>query len=164
MAWLLGACALLLVPCAVAGTFGHSLLPQFGFREGYINLNHGSYGSVPLSVTANQSAWSALCEQAPDAWYRPYVSSPTNAFDYQDRVRALLASYINASFNDTVFIDNASEGINAVMRSLARAIRPGQKVLLLNTAYYMVKQATRAHPIHTIPDSPSPTRAGTHAN
>jgi hypothetical protein len=62
--------------------FGHSLLPLFGFRKGYTNLNHGrrvrarlracnghsnlnygSYGSVPLSVTANQSAWSALCEQ-----------------------------------------------------------------------------------------------------
>ena len=52
--------------------------------------------------------------------------SPTTYFDYQDRVRALIAPYIGAAFNDTVFIDNASSGVNAVMRSLARALPPGK--------------------------------------
>ena len=126
------------VACSAQQQFGHNLLPLFGFKHGYINLNHGSYGSAPRSVTANQTAWVAQCEENPDAWFRSGVS-PTTYFDYQDRVRALIAPYIGAEFNDTVFIDNASNGVNAVMRSLARALPPGKKILILSTAYYMVK-------------------------
>lgn len=52
---------------------------------------------------------------------------------------AEVAPYIGAEFNDTVFVDNASNGVNAIMRSLARVMPPGRKILVLNTAYFMVK-------------------------
>ena len=89
-------------------------------------------------MTANQTAWIAQCEASPDAWFRSGVS-PETYFDYQDRVRSQVAPYIGAAFNDTVFVDNASNAVNAVMRALARALPPGKKILILNTAYYMVK-------------------------
>jgi len=56
-------------------------------------------------------------------------------------VRAKLARYINAkSKDDVVFVDNASNGINAVLRSLAPDIqKTGGKFLFLSTAYTMVK-------------------------
>ena len=118
--------------------FGHSLLADFGFRPGYLNLNHGSYGSVPRVVTENQSGWIRQVEESPDAWYRSSLGL-RDVYDFQDDVRARMAAYINAGFNDTVFVENASNGVNAVLRSLARAMPPGKKILLLNTAYYMVK-------------------------
>ena len=121
-----------------AAAFGHSLLPLFSIAPSYRNLNHGSYGSCPKSVTENQTAWLRQCEENPDKWFRSGLGFD-NVFDFQDSVRAQMAAYIGAEFNDTVFIDNASNGVNAVMRSLARALPPGKKILLLNTAYYMVK-------------------------
>jgi selenocysteine lyase/cysteine desulfurase len=125
--------------CLLAGAvFGHALLPHFGLSPTYTNLNHGSYGSCPLSVTANQTAWIRQCEENPDLWYRSGLGFD-NVFDFQDRVRAKMAGYINGGFNDTVFVDNASNGVNAVLRSLARTLPPGKKIMLLNTAYYMVK-------------------------
>jgi hypothetical protein len=75
-----------LFACVSSQQFGHSLLPQFGFRPGYINLNHGSYGSAPRAVTANQTAWIRQCEENPDGWFRSGVS-PITYFDFQDRVR-----------------------------------------------------------------------------
>ena len=126
-----------------AQQFGHVLLPQFGFRPGYVCLNHGSYGSAPRSVTANATAWVELCEASPDAFFRQGLGAETY-FDAQDRVRALMAAYINADVNDTVFVDNASNGVNAVVRSLARAMPPGKKLLLLNTACACCESGQRA--------------------
>jgi hypothetical protein len=67
-------------------------------------------------VTANQTAWIRQCEENPDLWYRSGLGFD-NVFDFQDRVRAKMAGYINGGFNDTVFVDNASNGVNAVLRS-----------------------------------------------
>lgn len=131
---------LVLLPLRVARGFGHELLPRFGFRRGYVNLNHGSYGSTPLDVSANVSAWSRLVEEAPDAFYRQGVA-PHCMFDFQDEVRGLMAGYIGAAANDTVFVENASSGVNAVLRSLARSMPAGKRVLVLSTAYYMVRMA-----------------------
>jgi len=50
-----------------------------------------------------------------------------------------MAAYIGSGVNDTVFVENASNGVNAVVRSLARSAPPNKKFLFLNTAYYMVK-------------------------
>ena len=59
-----------------------------------------------------------------------------------DRVREKLSSYINSKDSgDVVFVDNASHGINAVLRSLASNLLKDSeiKVLYLQTAYQMVK-------------------------
>ena len=61
-------------------------------------------------------------------------------WDYINPVRARMAAYIGSNVNDTVFVENASSGVNAVIKSLARIAPSGQKFLFLNTAYFMVKQ------------------------
>ena len=128
----LAALALLALPALAAG-FGHALLSQFSLRPGYTNLNHGSYGSAPAVVTASAANWTAWMESCPDAYFRFDAWAP------YDAVRARMAAYIGASVNDTVFVENASNGVNAVLQSLARHAPPGAKFLYLNTAYYMVK-------------------------
>ena len=123
---------LALLPALAAG-FGHALLPQFAFRPGYTCLNHGSYGSAPIVVTASAANWTTWMESCPDAYFRFDAWAP------YDAIRARMAAYINANVNDTVFVENASNGVNAVLQSLARHAPPGMKFLYLNTAYYMVK-------------------------
>lgn len=124
---------LLLLQAPPASGFGHALLSQFAFRQGYTCLNHGSYGSAPTVVTASAANWTQWMESCPDAYFRYDVWAP------YDAVRARMAAYIGASVNDTVFVENASNGVNAVLQSLARHAPPGMKFLYLNTAYYMVK-------------------------
>jgi isopenicillin-N epimerase len=58
------------------------------------------------------------------------------------RARASLASYINAPASDVVFVENASDGINAIVRSLPPHVR--SKVMILSTAYSMVKHTVNA--------------------
>jgi hypothetical protein len=50
--------------------FGHGMLTEFALEAGYVNLNHGSYGSTPRSVTAEAAAWTSICEANPDKFYR----------------------------------------------------------------------------------------------
>jgi selenocysteine lyase/cysteine desulfurase len=62
-------------------------------------------------------------------------------FDTINQVRNKLAKYIHsASPNDVVLVDNASHGINAVLRSLATNLlsQKNSKILYLQTAYRMV--------------------------
>ena len=107
--------------------FGHQLLPLFALQPNYTNLNHGSYGSVPRSVTAAANNWTDYCEANPDLFYRfDGLWAPFEA------VRARLAAYIGAEVNDTVVVENASNGVNAVLRSWARDAPKGKKFLYLS--------------------------------
>ena len=52
-----------------------------------------------------------------------------------------LAEYIGSKPEDVVFVENASHGVNAVLRSLAdKLIGDGKALLYLDTAYQMVGQ------------------------
>jgi hercynylcysteine S-oxide lyase len=117
-----------------SSSFGHALLPQWAFRNSYIELNHGSYGSTPRIVTDSFTNWTNEMEACPNDWFR------FTMWDYINPVRARMAAYIGSNVNDTVFVENASSGVNAVIKSLARIAPSGQKFLFLNTAYFMVKQ------------------------
>ena len=111
--------------------FGHELIKLFAMNSTYINLNHGSYGVVPRVVTADMQRWDAVTEECPDCFYR-YTARPLLS-----NVLASLAHYVGAHPADVVFIENASEGVNTVLRSMR--VPPNKKLLFLNTAYGMVK-------------------------
>lgn len=71
-------------------------------------------------------------ELAPDVWFRFQV------YGRADAVRAQLAQYLGCNASDVVFVENASHGVNAVLRSLLFS-PPRDKILYLNLAYQMVK-------------------------
>lgn len=62
-------------------------------------------------------------------------------YEEMDKVRNEIAKYINADDEDIVFVDNASHGVNSVLRSIQ--IPKGKKILYLNVAYGMVKNCLR---------------------
>jgi hypothetical protein len=111
--------------------FGHQLVKLFAMNSTYINLNHGSFGVVPRVVTADMQKWDAFTEECPDCFYRysarPLLSNVLNS----------LAQYVSADPADVVFIENASQGVNTIIRSMR--IPFGKKLIFLNTAYGMVK-------------------------
>lgn len=111
--------------------YGHELLELFAMNATYLNLNHGSFGAVPRVVTADMHKWDALTEECPDCFYR------YNARPLLSDVLKSLAHYVSADPADVVFIENASEGVNTIIRSMR--VPYGKKLLFLNTAYGMVK-------------------------
>ena len=100
----------------------------------YINLNHGSYGSVPKYVQAAQSKWREVTELNPDLFFRYTV------YDDLFVARSAVAKYVNADPEDVVFVENASEGMNAILQSL---LVSGSGLLDLDLAYGLVQETLR---------------------
>ena len=70
-------------------------------------------------------------ESKPDVWFRGGYQ------ELVEQVRAELASFVNAGDEDElVLVENASSGVNAVLRSLN--LTSGDRVLILERAYQMV--------------------------
>ena len=103
------------------------------FDANWTNFNHGSYGATPSAVLAVQRDWVREMEANPEMFVRFWQ------YGFRDAVLAKIARYVNARAADVVFVDNASHGVNAVLRSLAERLPRGSKVLELNLAYTMVK-------------------------
>jgi hypothetical protein len=62
--------AITFVGVDAATNFGHSLRSRFMLEDGYINFNHGSYGSAPREVIAAQQKFVEIMESRPDPWFR----------------------------------------------------------------------------------------------
>eukprot|EP01083_Nonionella_stella_P189737 702317_1 len=123
-------------------TFGHSLLQYFALDPNLINLNFGSFGSVPVEVQQYQSKCRELLHRSPDKWFRFQILNRLSA------VRHRISQYIGINDpTDLVFIPNVSYGCNIILRSLALHIQkihkndPTQKYKLLhfNTAHKSIK-------------------------
>lgn len=93
--------------------FGKTLRDKhFSLDPGYHNLNHSSYGTIPLHIQSKLHYYQSLHERRPDLFIR-YRYPPL-----LDANRAAVASLLNAPLDSTVFVPNATTGINTVLRGL----------------------------------------------
>lgn len=94
--------------------FGKQLLEQFMIDPNYTNVNHASYGATPKIVFNAKAKYIDEMEWNIDDWMR-------NKIEYLlQKVREIIAAYISApSSEQIVFIENASDGYNAVMKSFS---------------------------------------------
>lgn len=140
---------------------GHVLLRNFSFPEGWTNLNQGSYGACPVEVRRAREAYRAEMDDSPEAFFRVGFGEQgrqPRAWELYKRARDALAEYLNVDPEDLVLVENASEGINAVLRSIARFLKPGKSMLYLDTAYGMVK-TTLKYLGGRLPAEPAPATA-----
>jgi len=96
-------------------------------------LNHGSFGACPAAVLAAQSALRDELEREPVEFL---------AVRLQDRLhaaRAELAAFVGADPADLAFVNNATSGVSAVLRSLE--FRPGDELLTTNHTYAACRKA-----------------------
>lgn len=75
-------------------------------------LNHGSFGATPRLVLAKQSEWRERMEREPVLFLARQID------DLLEEVRQELAAFLNADANGIALVNNATAGINAVLRSL----------------------------------------------
>ncbi len=110
---------------------GHGLLPQWMLEPGVRHLNHGAYGALPRQAQAVELAWKARMEAQPTAFFQDTL--PAAIVD----AAAKVAPYFGVAPERFGFVENASQGTNAVLRSLA--FKPGDEILVSDHVYNAVR-------------------------
>jgi len=125
--------------------FGHAMLAEWALDPAILYLNHGTVGATPRRVLAAQRALQDEIERQP-ARFQLRELSP---FGFRGgrplpRLREAanrVAEFLGARGEDVVFVDNATAGANAVVRSLA--LGPGDEILVTDLGYGGVSNAAR---------------------
>ncbi|KAF7297201.1 Aminotran-5 domain-containing protein [Mycena indigotica] len=124
--------------------FGHEMLKYFAFDPNYVNLNHGSYGSLPLPVLAACNELTMRVESNPDLFVRIHQTALIT------ECRELIAKFLHTKTNEVVLVRNTSHGINTIMRSFDW--NAGDVIVTCNTTYDAMSALARflgdgpAHP------------------
>ncbi len=110
--------------------FGRAIRHEWLLEEGLDFLNHGSFGATPRVVLAAQDRWRLAMERQPMRFFLEEYGGALRG------AAARLAAYVGAEPEDLAFVDNATTGVNAVLRSLALA--PGDELLTTEHVYNAV--------------------------
>ncbi len=120
-----------------APTFGRTFLSHWLLDPEISYLNHGTVGVTPRRVLDFQQKLRDLMERQPARFILRELAGASGPHKLpQTRLRAAterVAEFLGASAADMVFVQNATTGINAVLRSFE--FRPGDEMLVPNLAY-----------------------------
>src|SRR3954470_5931837 len=135
-------------PVAPAPAFGRAWLPQWRLDPTVTHLNHGTVGAPPLCVLEAQQAIRDEIEKQPPAFLLRELSEIVVGVPRREPPRLRVAARVVASFlgargEDFVFVDNATTGMNAVLRSFPW--RPGDEVVMTDHAYGAIANAAAFH-------------------
>jgi len=111
-------------------------------------LNHGTVGAPPRRVLAAQQAIRDEIEKQPSRFLLRELSAITVGVPQAapPRMRAAadqVAAFLGARGNDLVFVDNATTGVNAVLRSFPLA--EGDEIIIGDHAYGAIANAAAFH-------------------
>jgi isopenicillin-N epimerase len=106
-------------------------------------LNHGTVGAVPRRVLAAQQAIRDDMERAPSRFMlrdlSGWVGGPRDRPTRMREAAAAVARFVGAEAGDLVFVDNATAGVNAVLRSFP--LGGGDEILITDHTYGAVANA-----------------------
>ena len=111
-------------------------LSPWVLEDGVLHLNHGSFGAAPASVLEAQQRLRSRIE-----------ANPTKYFlggDYQrelDAARRTVAEFVGGDEGGLVFVNNATAGVNAVLRSLEPTLEPGDEIVVTDHEYNACRNA-----------------------
>jgi isopenicillin-N epimerase len=123
------------VPADLSNRFGRAIRGAFCLDDAVAYLNHGSFGATPRAVLAAQQRWRDTMERQPVHFMGRLLKPGLDA------ARAALAGFVGVDPADLVLVENATAGVNSVLRSLAFA--PGDEILATGLGYPAVLNAAR---------------------
>ncbi|XXG95180.1 hypothetical protein Hte_001440 [Hypoxylon texense] len=109
--------------------FGQRTLQHFEFDPSYRNLNHGSFGASTREIRKKLRHYQDLAEARPDQFIR------YEAPDILNENRAAVAKLINAPTDTVVLVQNATTGVNTILRNLSWNEDSKDEILYFNTIY-----------------------------
>ena len=98
-------------------------------------LNHGSFGACPKALLAVQKGWRDKMEANPTRFLGRELE------DLLDWSRSEVAAFVGADADDMALVQNATAGINTVLRSLR--FERGDEVMTTDHAYNATLNAVR---------------------
>jgi isopenicillin-N epimerase len=101
----------------------------------WLHVNHGSFGAAPRAVLEVQQEWRRRMEAEPNGFFFQVLPEALRS------AAESLGAFIGAEGRDIAFVENATTGCNAVLRSLRLAA--GDEVLVLSHGYAAVRNAVR---------------------
>ena len=131
---------------------------SFSFDPHIVYIDHGGYGVTPKEVQVFRAEMQEKLEAAP----RPF-------FDIECRAewmatKAMVAHRFSARAEDIALIDNVTDGINAILRSLT--LQPDDEILITSMTYGAIALAARhiaretgAHVVEAHVPFPAPSHA-----
>ena len=126
-------------------TFGRAMLQHWALDPSIVYLNHGTVGAPPLRVLAAQRAICEEIERQPARFLlRELADVEQIDMRMPPRMRtaaAAVAAFVGADANDLAFVDNATSGCNAVLRSASFA--PGDEILVADHGYGAVTKTAQ---------------------
>ena len=124
-------------PVAARPTFGHAMHAHFSLDPAITYLNHGTVGVVPRRVQLAQQAIRDEIERQPA---RYVVRELADVGEFQLRMpprmrtaAAAVAAFVGCDAKDLAFVDNATTGYNAVLRSWP--FQAGDEILVTDHSY-----------------------------
>lgn len=126
---------------AVPSTFGSHLRDRWLIDPAITYLNHGTVGATPRRVLDHQRAIVDEIERNP-ARFMIRELADVEADGSRSRMReaiAQVAPFVGAAPDDLVFVDNITEGANAVLRSFP--FRAGDEIAVTSLGYGGVTRA-----------------------
>ena len=120
-------------PPAPSPPWGAAARAHWALAPDVAYLNHGGFGLTPLVVLAEQDRWRARIESNPTRFLGCEIEEALRA-----AVRPV-AEAVGASAEDLVFVENATAGLNAVLRALD--FEPGDEILITSHSYPAIRKA-----------------------
>lgn len=117
----------------VSSAWGAAARGAWRLDPAFTYLNHGGFGVTPEAVFAEQDRWRTRIERNPTHFL---------TYEVEDALRAAtvpVANAIGAAAEDVVFVENATTGLNAVLRSLD--FEPGDEILITSLSYPAIRKA-----------------------
>ena len=96
-------------------------------------LNHGSFGATPNEIREEQRNWQNLLEDEPVRFYEDL------AMDFMENSRKALAVMLECDAEDLALVENATTGVNTILRSLE--FNTGDEILVPDHAYQACRNA-----------------------
>lgn len=114
--------------------FGKAIRGRWLLEDDLHFLNHGSFGACPRDVLIAQSEWRSKMERQPVHFIT--VEAPEQLI----KSKKLVSDFLGAQTENVVFVENATSGVNAVVRSLMPTWKAGDELLTTTHVYGAMRQ------------------------
>lgn len=111
--------------------FGRKMRAEFLLETDIAYLNHGAFGATPRKILAIAEDIRLRMERQPTLFFRQLPEAIRFSLEH-------LASALKAKPDHLVLVDNATSGVNAIVKSLALA--PGDELLTTSHVYGAVRK------------------------